>query len=116
MSRSSRDAVAHHRPRYWCTSWTAIAPSPTAEATRFTDREQTSPAANTPGRLVSRGKGSRCYRHVFGRASSGPVSTKPWESRATEAPSQSVCGRAPMQMYRPAGRFSRLPLLSTIPT
>ena len=36
------------------TNWTAIAPSPTAVATRLTDPERTSPAANTPGRLVSR--------------------------------------------------------------
>ena len=31
----------------------AIAPSPTAEATRLTEPDRTSPAANTPGRLVS---------------------------------------------------------------
>ncbi len=31
----------------------AIAPSPTAEATRFTFPDRTSPTANTPGRLVS---------------------------------------------------------------
>ena len=37
-----------------CTSRTAIAPSPTAEATRLTDPLLTSPTANTPGRLVSR--------------------------------------------------------------
>ena len=30
-------------------SWIAIAPSPTAEATRFTELARTSPAANTPG-------------------------------------------------------------------
>ena len=33
------------------------APSPTAEATRLTDPWRTSPAANTPGRLVSSGSG-----------------------------------------------------------
>ena len=31
----------------------AIEPSPTAEATRFTLPERTSPTADTPGRLVS---------------------------------------------------------------
>ena len=36
---------------------TAIAPSPTAEATRLIEPERTSPAANTPGRLVSSGSG-----------------------------------------------------------
>jgi hypothetical protein len=30
--------VAHRSARYWWTSWTAAAPSPTAEATRLTDR------------------------------------------------------------------------------
>lgn len=31
-----------------------MAPSPTAEATRFIDSARTSPAANTPGTLLSR--------------------------------------------------------------
>lgn len=31
-----------------------MAPSPTAEATRLTDSARTSPAAKTPGKLVSR--------------------------------------------------------------
>ena len=34
-------------------------PSPTAEATRFTDPCRTSPTAKTPGRLVSRNIGRR---------------------------------------------------------
>ena len=37
----------------------AVAPSPTAEATRLTDRCRTSPAANTPGTLVSSSSGGR---------------------------------------------------------
>ena len=45
--------------RYSWTNWTDIAPSPTAEATRFTDPERTSPAANTPGWLVSSRNGGR---------------------------------------------------------
>ena len=36
---------------------TAIAPSPTADATRLTDPVRTSPAAKTPVRLDSRSKG-----------------------------------------------------------
>lgn len=36
---------------------TAIPPSPTAAAQRFTDPERTSPAAKIPGRLVSSGPG-----------------------------------------------------------
>lgn len=35
------------------TSCTAMAPSPTADATRLTEPERTSPAARMPGRLVS---------------------------------------------------------------
>src|ERR1700682_3806691 len=35
--------------------WIAMAPSPTAEATRLMARCRTSPTAKTPGRLVSRG-------------------------------------------------------------
>ena len=47
-----------HRPwrtaaKWSCTSWTAIAPSPTAVAQRFVDPERTSPAAKIPGTLVS---------------------------------------------------------------
>jgi hypothetical protein len=34
-------------------------PSPTAAAQRLTEPERTSPAANTPGRLVSSGPGAR---------------------------------------------------------
>src|SRR5438046_829180 len=43
--------------KYSWTSWTAIAPSPTAEATRLTEPARTSPAANTPGWLVSNKNG-----------------------------------------------------------
>jgi hypothetical protein len=48
-----------HGLAHWCsrnpwTSWIAIAPSPTADATRFTELARTSPAANTPGELASR--------------------------------------------------------------
>ena len=44
----------HCSSKYRCTRVTAIAPSPTAEATRFTDSDRTSPATNTPGMLASR--------------------------------------------------------------
>jgi hypothetical protein len=43
----------------WCTSETAIEPSPTAAATRLRFPERTSPTANTPGRLVSKRYGDR---------------------------------------------------------
>jgi hypothetical protein len=47
------DRDAHVSERYWCTSDTAIEPSPTALATRLIERARTSPATNTPGTVVS---------------------------------------------------------------
>ena len=44
----------HWCSRYVWRSWIAIAPSPTAEATRLIELALTSPAANTPGTLASR--------------------------------------------------------------
>ena len=44
----------YKRPRYSCTSFTAIAPSPTPEVTPLADRWRTSPATKMPGTLVSR--------------------------------------------------------------
>jgi len=46
--------VTHGLPRSgaW-TNWTTIAPSPTAVAQRLVEPERTSPAAKTPGMLVS---------------------------------------------------------------
>ena len=81
---------------------TAMAPSPTADAQRLTDPLRTSPAANTPGRLVSRKNGVRpCARQRSPRtASSGtaaPVRTKPFLSSCTQPLSHSVCGSAPMK-------------------
>lgn len=52
--------------RYRCTKWTAIAPSPTAEATRFIESSRTSPAAKTPGTPVSREYGGRGSRQASG--------------------------------------------------
>ena len=45
---------------------TAIAPSPTADATRLADSARTSPAAKTPGTLVSRWNGWRSRFHPGG--------------------------------------------------
>lgn len=56
------DSLSHeisYPPRCWCTNLTAIAPSPTAEATRLTEPERTSPAAKTPGADVSKRLGAR---------------------------------------------------------
>ena len=52
-SRSDSDDEAN---LIW-TPATAIPPSPTAAAQRFTEPERTSPAAKIPGRLVSSGPG-----------------------------------------------------------
>src|SRR6185437_3203669 len=46
------------------TRCTEIEPSPTAEATRFTFPERTSPTAKTPGRLVSSICGGRVSGHA----------------------------------------------------
>src|SRR5690348_13670430 len=49
----------------------AVEPSPTAEATRFIAPCRTSPAANTPGVVVSSRKGARCRGPVLTGAGSG---------------------------------------------
>ena len=90
----------HESLRYLCTSSTAIEPSPTAEATRLIDWSRTSPAAKTPGMLVSSANGSRCFSgqggHPLGTSSTcSPVRMNPRSERAGALPSQSVCGSAP---------------------
>jgi len=45
--------AVRHSARYSWMNCTAMLPSPTAEATRFTDRARTSPTAKTPGTLDS---------------------------------------------------------------
>ena len=52
---------------------TALAPSPTAEATRFSEVSRTSPAANTVGMLVSNGSGGRPSAVQVAPSSSGSV-------------------------------------------
>ena len=68
-----------------------MAPSPTAVAHRLVEPERTSPAANTPGALVS----SRPARPAL-----SPVRTNPCSSRATTSPSHSVQGDAPRNRNR----------------
>src|SRR5262252_288611 len=58
--KGAHDGLPSHISwRYSCTNRTAIAPSPTADATRLTDSGRTSPAAKTPARLVSSKNGCR---------------------------------------------------------
>src|SRR5262249_19132448 len=54
--RASLSAVVDrpHSARTLWTSWTHVAPSPTAEATRLMLPQRASPTTKTPGRLVSR--------------------------------------------------------------
>ena len=64
--------------RYRCTSITAIAPSPTADATRLAESERASPATNTPGTLVSRWNGGavrRPFLAAVGQIGSGEHET-----------------------------------------
>src|SRR6266550_3510706 len=85
-------------------SWTQIEPSPTAEATRFTLDERTSPTANTPGMLVSMRYGRRARGQRASASSSGgrsaPVLTKFFSSRTTHPRSQAVFGSAPVMTNR----------------
>ena len=84
-SRSVRPSA----PRRWgrsCTAETTTEPSPTADATRFTDPRRTSPTANTPCTEVSRGCGGSSYGHARrppSATTSSPVSTYPHRSRRT---------------------------------
>src|SRR5258707_15551501 len=86
-------------PRYWWMNCTAIEPSPTADATRFTERPRTSPATKMPGTLASSRYGSRSNFQPSGRAPStirsGPVGKKQFLSRRTTPSSQSVRGTPP---------------------
>src|SRR5947208_3661954 len=62
-----------------------MAPSPTADATRFIESSRTSPAAKTPGRLDSRAYGARASGQAVRSAAkrSLPVTMKPCSSRTT---------------------------------
>src|ERR1700722_12032704 len=86
-----------------CTPSTAIPPSPTAAAQRFTEPDRTSPAAKMPGRLVSRGPGKRFMPFQAGApATAWPVLTKPLSSRSISGGNQLVQGIAPT-MEKTAG-------------
>src|SRR5215217_3718081 len=97
--------VHHFAPtsaRYRWTNETAIAPSPTPEATRFTEPCRTSPTTKIPGTLVSNNPGSRSTCHPLGRfpsrIRSGPESMNPSSSRSTTFASHAVFGAAPIMM------------------
>ena len=54
------------------TERTALAPSPTAAATRFIEPWRTSPAAKTAERWISKGSGERPSAAQVSTGSSGP--------------------------------------------
>ena len=87
-----------------CTERTALAPSPTAAATRFMDPWRTSPTAKTAGTLVSKGSGERPSAGQATARSSGPSCTSvrmnPSSSRAMPV-SQAAAGSAPMKQNSP---------------
>jgi hypothetical protein len=99
--------VGHLRSRWSANSasarWTnetEIDPSPTAEATRLTLPQRTSPTANTPGSEVSSSWGQRSSGHRAAARSSlvrsHPVLMKPFASSATRPFSQAVFASAPV--------------------
>ena len=97
---------------------TAFAPSPTAEATRLTEVNRTSPAAKTVGTLVSNGSGARPSAVQVTPRSSGSswasVRMKPALSRARPG-SHWVAGRAPMKQNRPRqGRSETRPVVLSV--
>jgi hypothetical protein len=57
IAKSPRVRVQDDAANLILTPATAMPPSPTAAAQRFSDPERTSPAAKIPGKLVSRGPG-----------------------------------------------------------
>src|SRR5262245_54327615 len=83
----ARESVAR---RLW-TSCTAMAPSPTAVAQRFVDPDRASPAAKTPGTLVSR---------RYSASAAAPVTKNPLSSRSTAPSIHSVHGSAPRKRKR----------------
>ena len=92
----------HSASRRW-TSATAIDPSPMAAEQRLTDPQRTSPAAKTPGRLVSSGSGSLASGQLLpgSRATSLPVIRYPAVLVTNPIPAApSVRGAPPMQMNK----------------
>src|SRR6266700_1194733 len=101
------DALRRDARLIWIPA-TAIPPSPTAAAQRFTDPERTSPAAKIPGRLVSSGAGRRLLsRHDGASATSAPVLMNPFSSRSISGGNHSVHGRAPIMENTAGVRTSR---------
>ena len=86
--------------RYLWTKAIAMLPSPTADATRLTGLNLTSPQAKTPGTLDSSRYGSRLCDQRLAFTTSSLVRTYPRASRAMSAGSLPVYASAPMKMNR----------------
>src|SRR6266516_2076424 len=92
----SGDALCRDARLMWIPA-TAMPPSPTAAAQRFTDPERTSPAAKIPGRLVASGAGRRLFaRQAGASATSAPVLMNTLSSLSISGGNHSVPGRAPI--------------------
>src|SRR5215472_4995377 len=96
------DALRREARLIW-TPATAMPPSPTAAAQRFTDPERTSPAAKIPGKLLSSGPGWCLFAcHAGAAATLAPVLMNPLSSRSISGGNHSVHGFAPI-MEKTAG-------------
>ena len=106
----------HASLRYLCTSSTAIDPSPTADATRLIDWSRTSPAAKTPGMLVSSAYGSRCFTGHGGQplgtsSTCSPVRMNPRSTRRSVAEPVGVRLGADEHEHRRSGDARSVPAL-----
>jgi len=84
--------------RRWCASATAIAPSPTAPATRLIEALRASPAAKRPGTLARRGvraaePPTECRCPACALGSSTTLSQRPCSSLVRGAPGPSIRGQ-----------------------
>ena len=100
--------------KYWCIKATAMLPSPTLAEQRLTEPDLTSPAANTPGWLVSSMKGSRSSVQREELATARPVRTNPLSSVSIASGSQSVHGTAPMNKKTAGVEMVRLDCVMSV--
>ena len=116
MWKRCQGFVAAEAPSRYCpANWMAVAPSPTAKATRLMEPVADVADAYTWGRLISSGSGCRSSGQFDGglrSRRSRPVTTNPWSSRSITLASQLAWGSAPMRMKGAAvGNVSSVPVL-----
>ena len=124
--RSDRQRAPCFSARKRCTCCTAMAPSPTADATRLIEPCRTSPAKKIPGELDSRNSGSRSsFHHVprppsannvgSGQEEAGVVATHPVDaprSRHTSDEDEQRVGVNDLDLSRDVDVQGLEPLLS----